>query len=139
VVPYKLSSEFELMIDYKFQDRPFIDRTKEVYDVSEKGKRADSGPLPFLTLKLKLLKLSDEEVKVRIVNSAGNMIINHKANEDMAVSFDVGFIDDVKDRISPHEFTILLYSSSKKVTSRIHLLIMEDGTFMVNNEKKGKF
>jgi hypothetical protein len=67
------------------------------------------------------------------------MLVNRKAMAGMVIKLDIGFIDDVKDRVSPHEFTAFLYSDSKKVTNRIHLVIMEDGTFMVNDEKKGKF
>lgn len=140
-VPHKPANEYEVMIDYQFQERPPIDRTKFEYEVAtdEKNKKAISGPLPYLKLQLKLLKLNSEEVKVRVTNSNGNLIFNRKATEGTIIKLDIGFIDDVKDRVTPYEFTALLYSESKKATSKIHLLIMEDGTFMVNDEKKGKF
>lgn len=140
-VPYKPANEYEVIIDYKFQDRPAIDRTKIEYDVStdERNRRAIAGPLPYLKLQLKLLKLSDDEVKLRVVNSNGHLVFNRKATEGTIIKLEIGFIDDVKDRVSPYEFTAFLYSGSKKTTSQIHLLIMEDGTFMVNDEKKGKF
>jgi len=141
VVPFKPSDEYEVIINYNFEERPAIDRTKIEYDVStdERNRRAVSGPLPYLKLQLKLLKLSNDEVKIKIVNSKGNLIYNRKATEDTIVKLDIGFIDDVKDRVTPYEFTALFYSDAKKTTSKIHLLIMEDGTFMVNDEKKGKF
>jgi len=140
-VPYKPASEFELKIDYKFQERAGVDRYKADYDVGADNKknRSGSGPLPYLKLELKLLQLGSDEVKVRIVNSDGHLILNRKVTPGMLIKLDVGFIDDVKDRISPHEFTASLYSDSKKATSQIKLLIMEDGTFLVNEEKKGKF
>ncbi|MEY4931586.1 MAG: hypothetical protein RI909_2310 [Bacteroidota bacterium] len=141
VVPYKPANEYEVIIDYKFEERPPIDRTKVEYDVAtdEKNKRAISGPLPYLKIQLKLLKLNAEEVKVRVINSNGNLIFNRKATEGTIIKIDLGFIDDVKDHVAPYEFTATLYSDSKKSTSQIHLVIMEDGTFMVNDEKKGKF
>lgn len=140
-VPYKPANEYEVIIDYKFQDRPAIDRTTVEYDVStdERNRKAIAGPLPYLKLQLKLLKLSDDEVKVRVINSNGNLVFNRKATEGTIIKLEIGFIDDVKDRVSPYEFTAFLYSDSRKTTSQIHLLIMEDGTFMVNEEKKGKF
>lgn len=140
-VPFKPSDEYEVIIDYKFQERPPIDRSKVEYDVStdERNRKAIAGPLPYLRLQLKLLKLNSDEVKVRVVNSQGNLVFNRKATEGTLIKLEIGFIDDVKDRIAPHEFTALLYSSSKKTTSQIHLEIMEDGTFMVNDVKKGKF
>jgi len=140
-VPYKPSNEYEVIIDYKFEERPPIDRTRVEYDVAtdEKNRKAISGPLPYLKIQLKLLKLNNEEVKVRVINSNGNLIFNRKATEGTIIKMDIGFIDDVKDHVSPYEFTATLYSDSKKSTSQIHLVIMEDGTFMVNDEKKGKF
>jgi hypothetical protein len=140
-VPFKPANEYEVIIDYKFQDRPAIDRTTMEYDVStdERNRKAIAGPLPYLKLQLKLLKLSEDEVKVRVINSSGNLVFNRKATEGTVIKLEIGFMDDVKDRVSPYEFTAFLYSSSKKTTSQIHLLIMEDGTFMVNDEKKGKF
>lgn len=137
VVPYKPSDEFEVTIDYKFQDRPPIE--SKDYQVSNDEKNRKSGPLPYLKLQLTFLKLSSDEIKVKIVNSNGRMVYNRKATEGTIITLDVGFTDDVKDRVAPHEFTALLYSDARKFTSRIHFMIMEDGTFMINDEKKGKF
>lgn len=139
VVPYKAADEYEVIVDYKFQERPSVDK-KAVYDVSEEGnRRTNSGPLPYLNLQIKLLKLNSGELKVKIVNSNGHVMTNRKIAVGTIIKLDVGFIDDVKDRVAPHEFTALFYTDSKKPISRIHFLIMEDGTFMVNEEKKSKF
>ncbi len=138
VVPYKPSDEFEVLIDYKFQERPPSDPTKE-YQITIDEKSRRTGPLPYLKLQLKFLKLSRDEVKVKIVNSRGEMVYSRKASEGTVITLDVGYTDDVKDGVAPHEFTALLYSDARKATSRIHFDIMEDGTFMVNEEKKGKF
>ena len=138
VVPYKPSNEFEVIIDYKFQERPPIDHSKE-YQATPDEKNRKTGPLPYLKLQLKFLKLSSDEVKVKVVNSGGNTMYHRKATEGPVITLDIGFSDDVKDRITPYEFTAVLYSDTKKSTSRIHLVIMEDGAFMVNDVKKGKF
>ncbi len=138
-VPLKPSNEFELKINYKFEERPPVDGTKVVYDAGNEQRKKGTGPLPYLRLELTLLKLSLEEIKVRVINSDDKVVFNHKATEGNVIKLDIGFIDDVKDRLTPYEFTAFLYSDSKKTTSRIHLVIMEDGTFMVNDEKRGKF
>lgn len=139
--PYKPSDEYEITIDYKFEERPAIDRTKVEYDVStdERNRKAISGPLPYLKLHIKLLKLNKEEVRLRVVDSNGNLVFNRKASEGTKLTLDVGFIDDVKDRITPNSYTLNLFTDSKKIISRIHMVIMEDGTFLVNEEKRGKF
>lgn len=138
VVPFKPSNEFEVMIDYKFRERPALDRTKE-YQFNTDEKSRKSALLPYLKLQLKFLKLNADEVKVKIVNSHGKMVYSRKASEGAVIIIDVGYTDDVKDGVAPHEFTALLYSEAKKTTSRIHFNIAEDGTFMINDEKKGKF
>lgn len=140
-VPHKPSDEFEIKIDYKFEERPVEDRNKIQFDAStnEKNKNTKTGPLPYLKLNLTLLKLGSEEVKIKAVNSNDKTVFNRKATVGEVINMDIGFIDDVKDREAPHEFIVLLYSKSKQPISRIHLLIMEDGTFMVNDQKRGKF
>jgi hypothetical protein len=136
-VPLKASNEFELKINYKFEERPPVDGTKVVYDADQKKK--GTGPLPYLRLELTLLKLSLDEIKVKVINSDDKVMFSHKATEGNVIKIDIGFIDDVKDRLAPYEFIAFLYSDTKKTTSQIRLFIMEDGTFMVNDEKRGKF
>jgi hypothetical protein len=74
-----------------------------------------------------------------VIDSNGNLVFNRKASEGTKLTLDVGFIDDVKDRITPNSYTLNLFTDSKKIISRIHMVIMEDGTFLVNEEKRGKF
>jgi hypothetical protein len=140
-LPYKPSSEFEINVDYKFQERPAIDRTKVEYEVAtdERNRKAISGPLPYLKLQLKLVAMRENEQRIRVINSNGDLVFNRKAAPGTVLKFDIGFIDDVKDRINPHEFNIYLLSDNKKKVSWIHLLILEDGTFLINNEVRGKF
>lgn len=139
VVTPKPASEYEVIIDFKFQDRPAADHNRAIYDVNSDEKRKSSGPLPYLKLQIKLLKLGSEEIKVRVINNNGNLVYNRKAALDTPIKLDLGFIDDVKDQVLPNEFTVFFLSDSKKPVSQIRLLVMEDGTFLVNDEKKGKF
>jgi len=136
-IPFKASDEYEVIIDYKLQDRPAVDQYKADFDFEKKNR--PTGLLPYLKLQVKLLKLSSDEVKVKVINSTGNLLYNRKASTDSVIKIDLGFIDDVKDRVVPHEFTVLFNSESKSTISKIHMIVMEDGTFLVNNEKKGKF
>ena len=139
--PYKPAEEYEITIDYKFEERPAIDRSKVEYEVAtdERNRKAISGPLPYLKINLKLLKLSNEEVKLRVIDSNGNLVFNRKASVGTKLTLDIGFIDDVKDRITPNSYTLNLFTDSKKIVTRIHMVILEDGTFLVNEEKRGKF
>jgi hypothetical protein len=45
----------------------------------------------------------------------------------------------MKDGVTPNAYNVVFYNKEKKQTSRIHLSVIEDGTFFVNGEKRGKF
>ena len=141
-VPNKPFAEFEIQIDYQFKTLPFgnantidFDEKQGVHDKKQYG----IGLRPYLNLNLKLLKLSDQEVKVRAVNNLGHAIFNKKVKSGETLRIVMGFTDDVKARVSPYEISIMFSSKEKKEVSRIYLLIREDGTFMVNGEIRGKF
>ncbi|HET9486931.1 MAG TPA: hypothetical protein VFO54_05835, partial [Chryseosolibacter sp.] len=52
---------------------------------------------------------------------------------------DLGFTDDMKDRVTPHEYTLTFVSEEKVPLEVILIKVDEDGSFFVNGEKRGKF
>ena len=142
VVPYKPSEEFQLELDFKFKQRPVNDPS--VFNYTETRGEHDkkqyaAGPLPYLLINCKILKLADGEVRVRVINGKGDVVVSKKAEAGSEFKIDLGYTDDMKDRVSPYEYNIFFLSARKKELSRIHMLIQEDGTFMVNEENRGKF
>ena len=137
-VPFKLNNEFQVDLDYQFKTRPTPDRNTLNFDPHEERDRSSGSQLPYLIVSIKFLKLSDEEVRAKGVNNLGHQLFNRKVKPSDVVKIDMGFTDDVKDRVTPHEFTVFLLSSKKEVISRIKLLVEEDGIFLVNGEKRGK-
>jgi len=142
VVPYKPKDEFQLGMDFKFKQRPVNDpsvlnfeETKQEHD----KKQYAAGPLPYLFINCKILKLGTEEVRIRIINGRGNVVVSKKAEVESVIKMDLGYTSDMKDRVSPYEYNIYFLSAKKKELSRIHLFVQEDGTFLVNDEKRGKF
>jgi hypothetical protein len=140
-VPFKPASDIEVIVDFTFMERPAIDRTKVEYDVAtdEKNRKAISGPLPYLKMDIKIVRLNNEETRLRMINSQGHLMYNRKATVGTVLKLNLGFTDDIKDRIMPHAFDIFFLTDQKKKVSRIHLIILEDGTFLVNDEVRGKF
>lgn len=146
-VPYKPSEEFKLELDYKFKQRTSdagsttssSSSTVDIAETVSEHNKKRGGPLPYLVVNLKLLKLAEGEVKVRIVNGSGKLVYNKKADISTVYKIDLGFTDDVKDWVTPHEYNIYLLSPEKKELSRIHMFVQKDGEFFVNNEKRGKF
>jgi hypothetical protein len=142
-VEYKPKEEFEVKLNYEFKQRQTtLDHTKVVDFTETKADRernTTSGPLPFLTLNIKLIKLPKGEVKLRALDHFGKSVMTKKIVEGDIVKMVLGYTDDLKDRVNSHEYNIYLMDADKKEVNRIHLFVGEDGTFMINGEKRGKF
>ena len=140
--PFKGDTEYKIEMEYSIKPRPVISGSNINLEETEgdKRRRASGGdPLPYLIIYFSFLELSDQEVKFRCTDDLGKTRLSRKAELNKKYKLEIGFTDDVKDRVTPHEFTILLVSGDKKETSRISLSIDEDGTFLVNGMKRGKF
>lgn len=141
-VPFKPKDEFEVLIDYQFKQRPATDPyTVDFTETKEDRtkKQYGGGIRPYLILTIKLVKLSDLEVKVRALNNDGKLILNKKVSADDLLKIDMGFTDDIKDRVGPYEVNVMFYSRDKMETSRIKMLVEENGNFLVNGDIRGKF
>lgn len=134
-VPFKPSEEYEFTLSYEFRNKPGIDRFEVDWSNTQKY---SEGTLPYAKLKIKLLKLSEEEERAKIVTNLGHRIYSRKASIDTPIEVELGFTDDLKDHVSAFEYDIIFFSKRKDV-SRINLYVEEDGSFLVNGEKRGKF
>jgi hypothetical protein len=132
-VPFKAKEEFEVNLDFKFKTR--VKETSLVYASST---NASTGPLPYLEVNLKVLKLISGEVKVRIVNHRGENIYTKKVAEGDIINLDLGYTDDIKGRVTNHEYKVLFLSQDKKPINHILIYFEEDGTYFINAEKRGK-
>ena len=133
-VPYKPADQFELKLDYSLKTRPAAD----INTVTLAGRRPSAGPLPFVAIQFKALSLAPEETRIRILTNTGNSLMNRKITEQQLIKFDMGFTEDLKERIQPHEYTLLFLSSDKEEKSRVVITVAPDGTFLVNEEVRGK-
>lgn len=134
-IPYKPSSEFELKMDYAFKQRT-LDHTKAV-DFTEKPGRS-IGPLPYLGLELKLIIINANEERIQIIDNTGRTSLSKKLKGGLLIKMDLGFTDDMKDRVTAHEYKVLILDTNKKPTNQILIHVAEDGTFLVNGEVRGK-
>jgi hypothetical protein len=141
-VPLKPNDEFQLTVDYKFKTRSALSTNSNLnidYANDRILKEGGSGPMPYLIIKFKMLKLSEQETRVKVISNASKMVLSKKVKEGEDFDLDLGYTDDMKDRVSAFEYSIYFLSAEKKSVSRVQLFIMEDGTFLVNGEKRGKF
>lgn len=140
-LPYKSKEEFDIKLDYKFKQRPQTDANTFTMNESKQDydKRTSRAPLPYLALNIITLKLSEQEVKVKITNNQNQNSLTKKVEVGSTIPIDFGFTDDVKDRVAPYYYKIIFLSAKKAEVSQITIEVLEDGSFMVNGEKRGKF
>lgn len=138
-VPFRAKEDFQIELKYDLKQRPAVDPNTVTLDPAVAERKGSHGPLPYLTVKLKILNPKAEEIRFKCEDNFGKALFNKKAEKSLAYEIDMGYIDDVKDRISAHSYTLYAQSDKRESLNRIELLVMEDGTFLVNGEKRGKF
>ena len=134
-VPFKPDDEYEFKLNYEFRNKAGIDRFTVDWSNTQKY---SEGTLPFATLTIKLLKLSPEEEKAKIITNEGHRIYSRKANLESDIILEMGFTDDLKDHISVYEYDIIFFSKNNDI-SRINVYVDEEGNFLINGNKRGKF
>lgn len=135
-VPYKPKEEFELKLDLQFKQRPAIDPNK--VELEHKTLPNSGMPAPYLYLNLKVLKPSIDEVRVKVIQNPNETLLSRKFDPSIVVKLDLGFTDDIKDRVSAHQYLITFLSKEKVPLSRIEIFFEKDGTYLVNGEKRGR-
>ena len=139
-IPFKPNSEFEIKLQYEFKLRPAGDISTVNFNESQKERsgRVSGVMLPYLTLNVKVLLPTTEEERCKVVRNLDNVSFNRKIEVGKEFQIDMGFTDDMKDRIKPYEYTVFFLSDKKEKISRIVIFVDKDGSFLVNGEKRGK-
>lgn len=139
-LPYKPKEEFEVKLDYQFKQRPSGDNSSIHLDETRKDfeRRTSSATLPYLILNIKMLSAAQGK-KVRITSNLTSNVGTKKIQDGTIIPLDLGFTDDVKDRVTAHEYTLTFVSAERKDLNRIIILVEENGNFMVNGETRGRF
>lgn len=141
-IPQKPSDEFKVELEYKFKSRPSVETSSiDLSETMADKRRREQGatPLPYLVIHLSFSKLSDQEVRVKCTDNNGKIRLSKKVVVEKAYTVDLGFTEDMKDRVTAHEYVFVLVSPEKKDTSQIILRVEEDGTFLINDVRRGKF
>jgi hypothetical protein len=138
-VPFKPTNEFDVKIDIQIKTHTSRESgsTYTAYAVGEDKKA--TGVSPYLTMKINLLKLSEQEVKAKVLNKSGQVLFSKKVKPGISFKLDIGFIEEIKDGSTPADFLILLSGPDKKETSRIQIRVGMDGTYSVNGLLYGRF
>jgi len=135
-VPYKSNDEFELKIDLQFKQRPASDQNTVELDrrtLPNSGMKA-----PYLYLNLLVTKPDLKETRVKVTDNKGKVLLSRKFDPSILIKLDLGFTDDLKDRVSAHQFVVTFMTKDKVATSKVEVFFEEDGTYLVNGEKRGR-
>lgn len=140
-IPLKPTDEFEIKLDYDFRPRPLSPHnTVRLGELAgERSLGSASSVLPYLILYIKPLRLQEEKMRVRITTGNGDKISQKRVSVDSSLELVLGFTDDIKDRVTPHQYILTFIDSDKKPVDKIVISIGEDGSFRVNGEKRGNF
>lgn len=140
-IPFKPNETFEVKLDYQFKQRPPIDpnTVRLGQSVKEYDHRGSTSVLPYLMLNVKVLSLPQNKMRVRVTSNLDERGGYKKVAPNDVLELDLGFTDDMKDRVTAHEHTVTFTDDDKKPLNRIVISIGEDGSFLVNGEKRGKF
>lgn len=140
-VPLKPTDEFDVKLDYNFRARPTEDRNTVVLDGNAKAypQRTSQGVLPYLILHITPLKLAEEKMRVRISTLEDDRVLQKRVEVNADFTLDLGFTDDMKDRVTAHHYVVTFLDADKQPVDKIVISVAEDGSFFVNGEKRGKF
>jgi hypothetical protein len=137
-VPFKPNKEFEVNTKYELKAKPTSDDPQIVFETQENKRTSGSDMLPFLTLNLKVKKWAAGVTQIRISDVQGKTYLKKKPSTDASYPFEMGYVDDMKDKVGPSKF-IVSFHKEKQVVEQITIEVEEDGTFLVNGERRGKF
>jgi hypothetical protein len=133
---FKQSNEFEAKIDLSFKERKGEDINTFKFNDDTGKKKTVGKPIAFLVINFKMLK-ANGAIKVKTIQ--GNQGKTQKFKENVVIHLEMGFIEDIKSKDVPSELTLIFLDEQKREIDKVFFLISEDGTFLVNGEKRGKF
>jgi hypothetical protein len=133
--PYKSNDEFELKLDLQFRQRP---KSETKVELDHRTLPTSGMNAPYLYLNLKVVKAVPEEVRIKVLKNNSETLLARKFDPNVVVKLDLGFTDDIKDRVTAYQYLITFLSKEKSILSRIEIFFETDGTYLVNGEKRGK-
>ena len=133
-VPFRDTASYEFILDYNFKRKspPPGDL------VSNNQNRFSHDLLPYVKVKLKVLHLEASDYRVQIITNKGNAVYNKRIKEPMEIILDMGFAEDIKERLIPHLYYVNFLDKEKNVHSTITIEVAENGRFLVNDKLYGQ-
>ncbi len=135
-IPFMPADQFQSKIDLTFKKRESSNPSDYIYSDGSQPKKTTDTPIAFLDINFMLLR-SEGEVKVNVINGRSNRMSKVKVGTPVKLA--VGFIEDVKNNGEDVEINLIFSNDLKKPIRKVTFKIGQDGSYFVNDEKRGKF
>lgn len=135
-VPFLMHDDFEFKMDYDFKAKPPPEQGKVNY--MERDRQTSTGLLPYVKVNFTFHHVPDQAFRVRVYDGKGDVVTSRKLKKIDELSFDLGYSDDIKDRVEPHTYYIYLENKEKERLSQIKIFVEESGDFYLNDELFGR-
>ena len=133
---FEPKENFDFELDYSFKTRPPVSADKVTF--IEGAKRGGAQVLPYLKINFNFNSLPSEYYRIRVEDGDGKLIKSKKLKRPDIFVLDMGFSDDVKDRITPHKYVIIFQTKAKNSISKIEVEVEENGDLLLNGSFHGR-
>lgn len=134
-VPFRSDSTYDFKLDYNFKTKPEPAHGEVSY--TEYYKRSNDI-LPYVKVTISMLDLRENDFRVKVVNNQGDQVYSRKMRLPLEFNLDLGFAEDIKERLVPHLYNVYFFDKEKNIQSRITIEVTESGDFLLNDKVYGK-
>jgi|GEM_PF-2068367 hypothetical protein len=138
-VPFKPSDEYDVSVDLKYKIKASTYPTSTFSGSGEPLDKSSATTLPFLSVSISKIKIQNDEERVFAVEANGKSLYKKKASPNLLLRFEMGFVDDLKSKVSNNEITVYFLAKDKKKLRKILISISDKGVFEVNGKWHGQF
>lgn len=135
IVPFRPDTTYNFKLDYDFKTKPPPPQGEisytEYYD-------RPNDILPYVSVKIALLNLAENDFRVKVINNQGDQIYSRKMRLPMEFDVNLGFAEDLKEKLVPHLYHVYFFDKDKNLQSRITIEVTETGDFLLNDKVYGK-
>ena len=131
-VPYLPEDEYSYEVEFFLKRKPTD--PKEVYRVKNLENRPDM--LPYIKLHFSFLKFEPTDKRIKVYRQ-GMVFTSKKIKGPLKLSLDMGYSVDMKERVTPSEYTIFIFDDEGEKRARIEIRVEENGELLINDKMSG--
>src|SRR5688572_11658538 len=111
----KPSREFEISTKYELRRKPVSEAKIVFIEPEQREKESGTDMLPYLIINLKVKKWNNDVTQVRVIDSQNKIYLKKKPTDAGLYAWDMGYIDDIKDKVTSGKFVVQFMADKKTV------------------------